>query len=163
MPGLDAARDLVVLEHHVPIDVIEPPFPVRVSHPPRLVVSTQRAVCDRDAHETGVLPERADREVENADRECRRQEQLELGRLRVRLTGATDGPPTWAVAGGAALVDRDVDRVRLPDPHLRVRAMDDLRRTPKAGLPHGEAFRPEFLSGPRDELGPGRRNAHYTL
>src|SRR5262249_52862327 len=149
MPGLDAARDLVVLEHHVPIDVVEPPFPVRVSHPPRLLVSTQVAVFDRDAHETGVLPERADREVENADREGRRQEQLELGRLRVRLTGATDGPAHEPVARGATLIDPDVDRVRLPDPHLRVRAMDDLRRTPEASLPHGEALRPEFLSGPR--------------
>ena len=163
MPGIDAPGDLVVLERHLPVDVLEPPGPVGVPHPSRVLVATQVAVRDGDPDEARVLLQRANREVQDTDREAGRQEQFELGCLGVRLAGAAYGPSDEAVAWRGAVIDPDVHRVGLPDPDLRMGAVDDLRRAPEARLPHGEALGPELLAGPGDELRPRGRDEPEPL
>jgi hypothetical protein len=151
-PVLDLVSDLLVVERHLAVDLLEPTGLVRVSHPARLLVASQVSVGDRQAHEAGVLLEGANREVQHADRKRGREKQLQLADLRMRLPGAAHGPTDEAVSGRAAVVDPDVDGVGLSDPDLGMGAVNDLGRTPEASLPHGQPLRPKLLTRPGDEL-----------
>src|SRR5215208_2041936 len=152
---LDPLGHLFVVEGQPVVDLLEAPPLESLADRAPLLVSLELAVVAGDLGPPAVLLERSKREVENADRERRRDHELQWVVLAMLGFGAKDRlshqPPV-------RLTGPDLDGVRPAQADAVAGAVGRLRRPAKARLAHRHPVGEGALSRPHDEFCPGRQH-----
>src|SRR5204863_7787074 len=149
---VDPLRNGIVVEDQAVVDLLEAPVLKGLAHRAPGLVSLQLPVVAGDLHAALVLLEGAKREVENADRERRRDHELQRVVLVVLGLGAEH---RFAHQAAVGLAGPDLDRVRSAEADAIAGAVSGLRRAAKARLANRHPIGERTIARTGGELGSG--------